>query len=183
MRSIAVAGLAAVLAFHALPARAADWNVRLKLTCYESLGASLSSLRGSNVDLIAACLGVEPEHSSVAEHALTFDSEGRELRVVRSCDGAEICDISQQIGSCQVAVSESSTQLKVKRSCIDELVDFGSANIKGTMICSESSSVSSQGSSFKSSCKATLISDDDTPCELSFSTGKLFETTGACAGD
>ena len=28
-----------------------------------------------------------------------------------------------------------------------------------------------------------VISDDDTHCEISFSNGKLFETTGACAGD
>lgn len=180
MRSIVSLAVLALFVFPALPARA-NWDVKVKLTCYESIEGKIQKLRGSNTDLIAACLGVEPEDPSIADYTVTFDSDTRELHVLRRSDCVEICDISEEIG-CQEATSETSSQIKHQRSCVDDLSDFGvdpndpnsPMDVDGSMICSESDSYSFSTNefSFKASCKGNLIGGG-TPCDISFSAGKL----------
>jgi len=103
---------------------------------------------------------------------VTFDSDERELHVLRRSDCEEICEISEQIG-CQEAISESSSQIKSQRSCVDDLEDIGATSLDCSMICSESDSYSfsTHKFSFKASCKGNFIADG-TPCDFSFSTGK-----------
>ena len=173
MRSMVAVSVLALFVFPALPAQA-EWDVKAKLTCYESFDGKIQKLKGSNTDLIAACLGVEPEHPSIAEHAVTFDSDSRELHVLRRSDCVEICEISEPIG-CQEAISESSSQIKSQRSCVDAVNDIGSVPVEGSMICSESDSYSfsTHTISFKASCKGNFIADG-TPCDISYSAGKQF---------
>ena len=116
MRSMVAISVLALFVFPALPAQA-EWDVKAKLTCYESFDGKGQKLKGSNTDLIAACLGVEPEHPSIAEHAVTFDSDSRELHVLRRSDCVEICEISAPTG-CQEAISESSSQIKSQRDAL-----------------------------------------------------------------
>ncbi|MBM4334920.1 MAG: hypothetical protein FJ108_03275 [Deltaproteobacteria bacterium] len=59
MRSIVALGVLSLFVLPALPARA-NWDVKAKLTCYESFEGKLAKLKGTETDLIAACLDVEP---------------------------------------------------------------------------------------------------------------------------
>ena len=173
MRSMIALSVLALFVFPALPA-AAEWDVKAKLTCYESVEGKIATLKGSNTDLIAACLDTDPEDPGIADYAVTFDSDSRELHVLRRSDCVEICEISEPIG-CQEAISETSSQIKSQRSCVDELNDIGIMPVDGSMICSESDSYSfsTHTISFKASCKGNFIAGG-TPCELSFSVGKEF---------
>lgn len=173
MRSIVALGVLSLFVLPALPARA-NWEVKAKLTCYESFEGKLEKLKGTETDLIAACLDVSPEDASIADYVVTFDSDGRELHVLRRSDCVEICEISQQIG-CQEVAAETSSQAKSQRSCVDDLEDIGAMSLDGSMLCSESDSYSFSTNkfSFKASCKGNFIADG-IPCDFSFSTGQEF---------
>lgn len=179
MRSLALAlGLAL---FVALPAQA-NWDVKAKLTCYDDAGdtTKLPTFKGSNEEIVAACLGVVETHPSVAEHSLVFDSDFRELHVVRNCDALVVCDLSTQV-SCATALDGIMSSYKLSQRCIYELLDIGPNSVFGSMICKESESwdAAKDKFTFKTSCSGNFDIDGE-PCTLSFSSGKLFEESGSC---
>ena len=160
----------------------ANWTLKAKLTCYESQdeGTTLEKGKGKNVDVVAACLGVASTDPSVQDFSLTFDSDTRQLNVIRNCDSLVICDLSTQL-ACQSALTGNKSDYKLKQQCIYRLLDIGESAVEGTMICKENESYKLSNNKFKfsSSCDGNF-DFDGLPCTLSFSTGKLFEESGTC---
>ncbi len=181
MRSFAILTAVGLLTFVAADARA-NWNLKAKLTCYESVddGTKLEKGKGKNDEVVAACLGVATTDPSVANYSLTFDSDTRQLNVIRNCDSLVICDLSTQLG-CESALTGNKADYKLKQQCIYRLLDIGESNVEGTMICKENESykVSNNKFKFDASCDGNL-DYDGLPCTISFNTGKLFEESGVC---
>jgi len=175
MRSFIV-GMGLAL-FVGLPAHA-NFDVKAKVTCYDSSEGTtkLPSSKGGNETIVADCLGVPVTDPQVALHSLVFDSDFRELHVVRNCDTQIICDLSDQV-VCASAFDGDESAYKLNQVCIYDLIEFG----VGSMICKESESwnASKDKFSFKTSCNGNLEAGGS-PCELSFKSGKLFQESGAC---
>ena len=171
------------LAFLAPVPASANYNVKVKSTCYDSAtknSTKLDVVKGTNDEVVAACLGVPVTDPSVANYSLTFDSDTSTLHVIRNCDALEICALSD-LQTCASGTEESSNGYKSKRQCIYDLVDFGKNNVDGTMICKESESYSSSNDkfTFKTSCKGQL-DYNGLACTLSFSSGKEFDLDNGC---
>ncbi|HTO05781.1 MAG TPA: hypothetical protein VMR86_01885 [Myxococcota bacterium] len=177
MKQATLAALAAALTF-AVPSAWANYNVNAKLTCYDDGdGSKLLKLKLGNAALIARCLSVTISDPSVANYALTFDSDTRELHVIRRCDSLVMCDLSSQ-ASCQTA-GESGENINTNAACIYTLLDPTEDPV-GQMACFEKEkySLATNKYSFSTSCAGTL--DIGEPCTLSFKSGKLFDESGAC---
>ena len=176
MRLLALAfGLAL---FCALPAQA-NFDVKAKVVCYDDAfkgSTQLDTFKGGDLAIVAACLGVSETHPSVAEHSLVFDSDSRELHVVRNCDSEVVCDLSDQI-TCASAQDGNFDDYKLNQQCIYELINL----VAGSMICKESESwnAATDAFKFKASCRGHFHIEGE-PCTLSLSTGKLFEESGIC---
>src|SRR5262245_2378963 len=94
---------AAALTLALLAASAwANYDVKAKISCADVAGDKLVKTKLGNDEVVAACLGVAPSDPSVADYALTFDSDTRELHVIRRCDSLVMCDLSDKI-ACQTA--------------------------------------------------------------------------------
>lgn len=181
MRFLALALALGLTLLVALPAQA-NFAVKAKFTCYEGAvdTTKLPSDKGGNTEVVAACLGVPDTDPSVADYSLVFDSDFRELHVVRNCDAQIICDLSDQV-TCATAVDGVFDDYKLNQQCVYRLLDVGSNPVFGSMICKESESWNAitDKYSFKTSCEGSL-DFDGAPCSLSFSSGKLFEESGSC---
>lgn len=181
MRSLSAFIAVGLLSLLATDARA-NWNLKAKLTCYESVndGTKLEKGKGGNDEVVATCLGVAPTDPSVANYSLTFDSDSRQLNVIRNCDSLVICDLSTQLG-CETALTGNKSDYKLKQQCIYRLLDDGTSEVEGTMICKENESYKLSNNKFKfdASCDGNL-DFDGLPCTISFNTGKLFEESGVC---
>lgn len=179
MRSFAIA--LGLVVFAALPAQA-NFDVKAKFTCYEG-GEGTTKLfadKGANEDIIATCLGVEPTDPSVTQHSLAFDSDLRELHVIRNCDALVVCDLSSLV-TCATASDGPFDDYKLNQQCVYELLDIGTTPASGSMLCKESESWdAARGKfTFKTSCSGNL-DFQGAPCAFSFSTGSLFEESGSC---
>ena len=156
--------------------------MKAKLTCYEGAEGTteLVSDKGGNDDIVAACLGVAVTDPSVANYSLTFDSDFRELHVVRNCDTMVVCDLSTLL-TCATAFDGTISDYKFSQQCIYQLLEIGTNPASGRMICKEGESwdAAADKFSFKTSCNGNL-DIAGAPCSFSFSSGKLFEESGTC---
>jgi hypothetical protein len=157
----------------------ANYDVNAKFTCYSGSDDKLLKAKGGNEEVIAACLGVSPTSPVVADYALTFDSDFRELHVVRRCDTAIICDLSTQLG-CEIGGPHSES-INTQTACTYRLLDLGASGVEGTMSCIEKEkySLSTHKYSFSTSCVGAL-DVDGTPCTLTFKSGRVFDESGVC---
>lgn len=159
----------------ALPA-SANYLVSSKSVCADTVNNKLVKQKLTNEAVIARCLGVGVTDPSVAAHALTFDSDFRELHVIRRCDSLVVCDMSTQL-DCETAGAE----LDTKAACIYRLLDFGEFAVEGTMLCKETEKYSfkTHKYSFKAQCAGALELGTEV-CAIAFSSGKLFQQSGVC---
>lgn len=160
----------------ALPA-SANYLLNGKVVCYDVVNDKLVTHKPKPTDLIALCLGVAPTDPSIANFALTFDSDTRELHVVRRCIGAPvICDLSTQL-VCDTAGHDFNTD----QGCVYRLLDLGGHHVEGTMTCKETErySMTTHRYSFKAKC-AGGFALDDSACTISFSIGKGLDESAQC---
>jgi hypothetical protein len=164
------------VALLALPARA-NYLVTAKLVCYDAQSDKLARAKRGNADLIAKCIGEAPTSPLVADYAVTFDSDTRELHVLRRCDGAAICDLSNS-SHCETIGDVGITS---KSACLYDLLDIGSTAVHGTLLCTdnETYSFTTHKYTYKASCAGTFSTPSES-CTIGFKTGKAFDTSGSC---
>jgi hypothetical protein len=180
MTTRALLALATGLTF-AAPSAWANYNVSAKFVCYDTGGSKLLKPNGGNDAIIALCLGVQPGDPSIADFALTFDSDSRELHVIRRCDDSiAICDLSTQL-TCETAGQNDVNGINTNAACIYRVEDFGGLPVEGTMACLEKEKYSAASGkyAFATSCSGAL-DVGSSPCTLSFKSGRLFEESGGC---
>lgn len=176
--------LSAALAALAIPVFAspasANFDVAAKIVCFDVDGTKLVKEKFKNDAVIADCLGVASTDPAVAAHALTWDSDTRELHVIRRCDEQEVCDLSDEV-TCEDVSQKTMSGFKNAAGCIYRLLDFGPVDVEGTMICSdkESYSYSSNKYTYKIACSGSFSADGDA-CAIAFKSGRLFEESGTC---
>jgi hypothetical protein len=173
-------GLVGLLAAPAV----ANFDANATLTCWVAAEGRLLRGRLGNDDIVAACLGVDEGDPLIASYALVFDSDTRELRVVRRCDALVECVLSDFV-TCAEAITETATSTRSRASCVYDLRDVGATSVEGTMICSQSQSDSARSFRFRASCSALMSADvlltgEALPCALKLRTGRLFEESGTC---
>jgi len=178
MRSVFAAAAALTLL---APSAWANYDVKAKITCADVSGDKLGKLKLGNDDIIAACRGVAPTDPSVADYAVTFDSDTRELHVLRRCDSLIVCDLTDQIG-CQTAGTNTKGEIDTTASCAYRALDINGIDIEGTLVCREREkwSAAKDNYSFSTSCEGTYSSGGITPCTISFKSGKAFDESGVC---
>jgi len=160
----------------ALPA-SANYLLNAKVTCYDVANDKLVSNKPKSEDLIALCLGVAPTDPSVADFALTFDSDTRELHVVRRCINEPVqCQLSTQL-SCDSAGQD----FNVDGACVYQLLDNGAHDVQGTMLCKETErySLKTHKYSFKAKCAGGFTLDGHS-CSIAFTTGKALDDSSTC---
>ena len=165
------------------PSAWANYNVKAKIVCADVAGDKLTKVKLGNDDVIAACLGVAPTDPSVADYALTFDSDTRELHVLRRCDSLVVCDLSDQI-ACQTAGTNTKGMINTTASCAYRMLDIVASKIdlEGTLVCKEREkwNATTDKYSFSTSCDGTYSTGGSTPCTISLKSGKLFDESGVC---
>jgi len=176
-------GLMALAAALTLAAPAwANYNINAKLVCYDDGGSGkLLKLKGTNKDIIAMCLGVPVTDPTVANYALTFDSDFRELHVISRCDDSVIvCDLSTQLG-CKTATTDDDHGFSNNAGCVYQILDAGKTDVQGLLTCVEKEkySLSTNKYTFSTSCIGSLDAGG-TPCTLSFKSNRLFEESDSC---
>ena len=162
-----------------LTARTAQANylANVKLTCYDAQGDKLTKQKRGNADIIGMCIGQPANSAAIANYTVTYDSDFRELHVLRKCDGAVICDLSD-VSQCETV---GSVGLTSKRACIYDLKNIGTTDVHGTMLCTENEtySMSTHRYTYKESCAGGLATET-LVCALSFKSGKGFDESGVC---
>jgi len=175
--------LAALAAFGLLaaPAWAVEYNVKAKAVCAGgSAGMKLDTFKGDNSNIISLCVGISPTDPMIGDYALTFDSTGHELHVVLRCNGAVVCDLTDQI-TCQTAGINTKGVIDTRAACSYRMLDIGMSNVEGTLLCRERElySAAKNKYAFHTSCVGNLASDS-TPCGIGLTSGKPFEQSGMC---
>jgi hypothetical protein len=160
----------------ALPARA-NYLVSVKLTCYDGQGDKLAKVKRGNADIIGMCIGKPANDPSIANYAVTYDSDSRELHVLRRCDGAVTCDLSD-VSRCETVGDVGITS---KRACLYDLLDIGATDVHGGMLCTENEtySMKTHKYTYKETCAGSLATPSET-CAISFKSGKGFDESGIC---
>lgn len=172
---------AAALALFATPAWALEYNVKAKAVCSGGgAGMKLDVFKGDNSNVIASCVGISPTDPGIADYALTFDSTARELHVVLRCNGAVVCDITDQI-TCQTAGINTKGVIDTRAACSYRMKDINTTSVEGTLLCRERELFSAAKGKylFHTSCVGNLASDA-TPCWLGLTSTKPFEQSGMC---
>src|SRR5262245_49473280 len=126
--------LAAAAALSLLaPTAWANWNVKVKATCFAPDGDKLVKEKGGNANIIGACIGADPTDPVIDNYAVTFDSDTRELHVILRCDSTVICDLSDQI-SCEAAGQNDKLGINTKGACVYNMLDIGKNDVQGTFL-------------------------------------------------
>src|SRR5215813_11405797 len=161
LRSVCAAAAALTLL---APSAWANYDVKARITCADVSGSKLAKLKLDNADIIGACLGVAPTDPSVDNYAVTFDSDTRELHVLRRCDSLIMCDLTDQLG-CQTAGTNTKGEIDTTASCAYRMRDINGIDIEGTLVCREREkwSAAKDKYSFSTACEGTYSSDGVTP--------------------
>lgn len=172
---------AAALFLLASPAWAVDYNVKAKAVCADASGGmKLAKVNGNNANIISTCVGVSSTDPAIDNYALTFDSTARELHVVLRCNGAVVCDLTDQI-TCQTGGVNTKGLIDTKAVCSYRMLDINMSSVEGTLLCHERELYSAAKGkyAFHTSCVGALAADT-TPCWVGLTSGKLFEQSGVC---
>lgn len=168
----------------ALPAQAQVFNVKVKYTCYLSATQTekLGETRGTNEDLITACLNVAAGNPIAADYAVVFDAETNAFSVVRSCDGAVTCTLTSVAGCAEASTSACNMDCtKSKLRCAYAFQNFGTYTVDGSLGCRQREQDNTATDLFKLSAKCSGdITFNGTPCSITVSSKKPFEPTGGC---
>ena len=180
MKTTAAIGALAALALFVGTARA-DWEVTGKVTCWDSDAEALDKDKAGSDQLVALCLGVDESDPSVADSALVFGVDPRELRVVRRCDSQILCVVSAELG-CSVAGPTNDNGFKRKGTCVHHLKDVGLHHVDGSLFCSEGDryTIEPNRYTYKATCEGEFAIDGR-PCTVQLKTGREFEQAAACA--
>lgn len=167
----------------ALPAQA-NFGVKAKYSCFLSADQTLKlpETKGTNDDLIAACLEVVAGDPVIADHSLVFDTDANALTVIRNCDSLVVCTLTAVAGCADATESAfNGAGTRTKARCAYEFVDFGGFTVGGSMGCRqrESDNTATETFKFDSKCDGD-ITFDGVPCSITVNSGKPFEESGSC---
>jgi hypothetical protein len=167
----------------ALPARA-DFNAKVKYTCFLSADQTtkLGQTKGTNDDLIAACLGVVTGNPIIADYSVVLDTDTNAVTVVRNCDSQVACTLTAAAICADATTSAfNGAGTKTKARCVYPFQNFGKFTIEGSLSCRQrgSDDSSTETQKLDSKCDGG-ITFDGVPCSITVNSGKTFEQSGTC---